>query len=24
LLMAERMVVGRHVGESGAHHHTTF
>jgi hypothetical protein len=24
LLVAERMVVGRHVGESGAHHHTTF
>ena len=24
LLMAERMVVGRHVGESGRHHHTTF
>jgi hypothetical protein len=24
LLVAERIVVGRHVGESGAHHHTTF
>ena len=24
LLVAERMVVGRHVGESGAHHFSTF
>src|ERR1700687_848285 len=24
LLVAERMVVGRHVGESGAHHNTTY
>jgi hypothetical protein len=24
LWVAERMVVGRHVGESGAHHPTTF
>ena len=24
LLVAERMVVGLHVGESGAHHHTAF
>jgi hypothetical protein len=24
LLVAERMVVGRHVGESGVHHRTAF
>ncbi len=24
LLMAERMVMGRRIGESGAHHHTAF
>jgi len=24
LLVAERMVVGRHVRESGAHNHTAF